>query len=186
MQQIVDGIKHGQVSSIDRLLLLDNYTMLQRGGFSSTTELLELLKGYGHETTDNVWGAMAVAIGEARKLAEADDKANEQLDKLVQKLVTTTALRLGWDDKPGDDAQTLRLRGLSVSLAAGAQTPAILEEGARRFKAFRNRVIWPPVPVLPFTAISVPATAARPISKNCSPSTTRLPTPTTATRSPAL
>jgi aminopeptidase N len=136
LQQIRDGIKADEVSAIDRLLLLDNYAMLQRGGMSATTDLLELLQGYQDEANESVWGSMAVALGEARKLIEGDDLSDTHLDKLAQSLVTQTAAKLGWDDQPNDDAQTLRLRGLSISLAAGAKTPSVLKEGTRRFAAF--------------------------------------------------
>jgi aminopeptidase N len=138
LQQIIDGLKDNEVSAIDRLLLLDNYTMLQRGGLSSTIELLELLSAYQGETSENVWGAMAGAIGEARKLVETDDANDAKLDDMIRGLVLRTAENLGWDDKPGDDSQTLRLRGLTFGIAAGAKAEIIIAEGLRRFASFKK------------------------------------------------
>jgi aminopeptidase N len=135
---IVDAIRKGKVDAIDRLLLLDNYTLLQRGGVSTTTELLELLHAYEGETSENVWGALAIAIGEARKLVETDDASDEKLDGIIQGLVLRIAENLGWDDKPDDTAQTLRLRGLTIAIAAGSKAPSIIKEGLRRFAMFKN------------------------------------------------
>ena len=133
---IVTGIKGGHVNSIDRLLLLDSYTLLQRGGFSTTTDLLELVTAYEGEASENVWGAIAVAIAESRRLIEGDEAAEDLLNKRIIHLTAPLVETLGWDDKPTDDASTLHLRGLIISLAAGARLPAVLKEGARRFAAF--------------------------------------------------
>ena len=132
------AITAGQVGTIDRLLLLDGYTLLQRGGFSDTVDLLDLVKAYEGETSDNVWGAIAGAIAEARRLIEGDEVAEDKLNAIVSKLVEPLVARLGWDDAPEDDANTLHLRGLIVSLATGAKVPAVLEEGAKRFAVFKQ------------------------------------------------
>ena len=134
--QIISAIGAGTVSPIDRLLLLDNYTMLQRGGFASTTDLLELLKAYTQETSENVWGAIATAVAETRRLVEGQEEPEANLDKLIGQLVMPLAEKLGWDDNPDDDAATLHLRGLIISMAASAKIPSILEAGAKRFASF--------------------------------------------------
>ncbi len=138
LQQIVNGVKAGKVDTIDRILLLDNYNLLQRGGVSSTTDLLDLVAAYDGETSENVWGALAMSIAEARKLVEGDEAAEDQLHALVRKLVAPLVKKLGWNDGPDDDAQTLRLRGLILSLAAGAKTQSVIDEGLKRFAAFKK------------------------------------------------
>lgn len=133
---IVEAIKNGQVNTIDRLLLLDSYTLLQRGGFSSTTDLMDLVSAYDGEQSDNVWGAIAVAVAESRRLIESNEPAEEKLNALVRKLVTPLVEELGWDDKPDDTASQLHLRSLIISMAAGARLQSVLDEGAKRFADF--------------------------------------------------
>ncbi|MBC7707989.1 M1 family metallopeptidase [Polaromonas sp.] len=135
---ITTAIQAGKVGTIDRLLLLDGYTLLQRGGFSGTVDLLELVQAYKSETSENVWGAIAGAIAESRRLIEGDEDSEAKLNAIVAKLVEPLALELGWDDAPDDDASKLHLRGLIISMAAGAKMPAILEEGAKRFAVFKQ------------------------------------------------
>ncbi len=138
LQQITDGIGDGRVGTTDRLLILDNYTMLQRGGQASTVELLELLKSYRGEASESVWGAMAVAIGEIRKLIEQDEASEAKLNQIVRELAAKTVDDLGWDDKPSDDARTLRLRGLVHAIAAGAKSEKVIDQGLKRFTKFNK------------------------------------------------
>ncbi|MDB5184588.1 MAG: aminopeptidase [Candidatus Saccharibacteria bacterium] len=135
-QSLVQGIADGQIDTIDRLLLLDNFTMLQRGGFISTVDALELLAAYEGEQAESVWGAIAMPIAEARRLIEGHEPSEAPLNRLISKLTAPLVAKLGWDDAPDDDASTLRLRGLVISLAVGAKTPELLEEGRKRFASF--------------------------------------------------
>jgi len=137
LKSIVTAIKSGEVSATDRLLLLDNYNLLQRSGDITTVELLELLQGYEGEENESVWGSMALAIAEARRLVENDPSENK-LDSLIATLVAPLVSKLGWEDTEDDSAQTLRLRGLAISLAAGAKVQAVLDEGLRRFAASKK------------------------------------------------
>ncbi|MEK7594665.1 MAG: M1 family metallopeptidase [Patescibacteria group bacterium] len=136
--QILSGIKDGKVSTIDRLLLLDNYTLLQRSGDSTTVELLELVKAYEGEQEESVWGMIAMSIAEVRRLIDGDEASEAKLDSMIQAMVSPLVDKLGWDDKPRDDAQTLHLRGLMFALAAGSKLPAVIEEGLKRFAAFNK------------------------------------------------
>ena len=134
LAKIVDSIRVGTVNPTDRLLLIDSYNLLQRAGEANTTELLELVQAYEHEDNESVWGSIALAIGEARRLVESDSSEGK-LDALIANLVTPLAEKVGWDDRADDSAQTLRLRALAISLAAGAKVQAILDEGLKRFRA---------------------------------------------------
>lgn len=138
LQEIKSGIRKHEVSDVDRFLLLDDYVLLQRGGVASTTELLELLQAYKNETSETVWGAMVAAIAEVRKLVENDDDSEAKVDGLIQRLVIDLAENLGWDDKPDDSAQTLRLRSTAISMAAGAKSQPVIDEGLRRLRAFQK------------------------------------------------
>jgi aminopeptidase N len=135
---ITAAIAAGRVDPIDRLLLLDNYIMLQRGGESTTTELLELLPAYKAEQNENVWGLLSLAIGDIRRLVEGKEVSERQLDSLVGALVLPTVARLGWDDAADDTPQTLHLRGLALSLAAGAKVSSVLDEATQRFSSFTS------------------------------------------------
>jgi aminopeptidase N len=138
LANITKAIMGGNVSNTDRLLLLDNYLLLQRGGFASTTDLLDLLAAYSAETSESVWADIAASIGEVRRLIEGDDASENKLNVMIAQLTGKLVAELGWDDKPEDDAATQRLRGLVISMAAGAKVPTVLEEAAKKFTAFKK------------------------------------------------
>ncbi|HSW37260.1 MAG TPA: M1 family metallopeptidase [Candidatus Saccharimonadales bacterium] len=135
--QVVQAIQEGEVSSTDRLLLIDNYNLMQRGGQAATTELLELVVAYSSETSETVWGSLALALSEVRRLVESDP-SEEHLDILVGKIVMPVVELLGWEDKPEDSSQSLRLRSLALSIAAGAKVPSVIDEALKRFRAFEK------------------------------------------------
>lgn len=138
LKAITTAIEKHKITAIDRLLLLDNYLLLQRAGVAQTTDLLDLINSYKDEESEAVWGMLAMALGEARRLAEGDDAAENALNALILQLVERRLTNLGWDDKPDDTAQIQHLRGLLYSLAAGAKSAAVLEEGLKRFRAFKK------------------------------------------------
>lgn len=132
LRSIVEAIAAGQVATIDRLLLLDNYNLLQRGGEAATTELLALMAAYKQETEETVLGSLALGLGEVRRLVEGDP-SEAMLDAFIGKLVNPLVEEVGWQDAKDDDAQRLRLRSLVLSLAAGAKVPAVLDSGLQQF-----------------------------------------------------
>ena len=137
LASIVESIRAGKVSPIDRLLLIDSYNLLQRAGEANTTELLELVQAYAHEDNESVWGSIALAIGEARRLVESDG-SEDKLDSLIAHLVTPLVEKVGWDDGADDSAQILRLRALAISLAAGAKVQTVIDEGLKRFRSTKK------------------------------------------------
>jgi aminopeptidase N len=138
LTSITKAIASGTVSNIDRLLLLDNYLLLQRGGFAGTTDLLDLLAAYSGETSESVWADIAASTAEVRRLVEGDESTEDKLNAMIAKLTEKLVSELGWDDQPDDDAATQRLRGLVISMAAGAKVPAVLDEAAKKFAAFKK------------------------------------------------
>lgn len=133
LNSILDAIKHNNISIIDKLLLIDNYNLLQRGGEVSTAELLKLITAYAEEDNESVWSSAAYGLAEARRLVEGD-VSEDNLNKLIRGLVVPKAIKLGWHDTPEDTAHTLRLRGLMLSLASAAKDEKIIAEGLRLFK----------------------------------------------------
>ncbi len=138
LQQITEGIGSGAISTIDRFLLLDNYTLLQRGGVASTVELLDLLPAFRAENEVVVWQAIAIAIGEIRRLVESNSTAEDQLDQLVIELVEPLVKQLGWSDNKDDTPQRLRLRGLLIGMAVGAKEPKSIKQGLKLFDSFNQ------------------------------------------------
>ncbi len=105
------------LSTVDRLNLLHEQTLLAQAGVISSAELLPLLRAYAGETNESVWSIMVLAINELKRFVETDDTAEAKLKQFVNELTSEQYAHLGWDEKPAEDENDTKLRSLIISLA---------------------------------------------------------------------
>jgi aminopeptidase N len=86
LERLIDSVKNGDASVIDRLQLLHEATLLARGGITPTSTLIDLLSAYENETNHYVWTIMLVALSELRKFVEDDPIAEKQLRVLTGRI----------------------------------------------------------------------------------------------------
>lgn len=132
---ILKAIGQNKVSGIDRLVLLQSYTLLERSCRTSTTSNLEILKSFIDEREEPVWSSMSVIIGTTRRLVFGTPGENI-MKQFTASLVTPLVDYVGWDKRAADTPQTERLRELALSLGASAEISDIINEGMKRFQAF--------------------------------------------------
>lgn len=135
---IMNDIKKEKISPINRQLIIDNYILFQRGGFAKTSDLLDIILSYANEKEENVWNTIAAALSEIRRLIENNTKPEENLNKLIIKLIEPLISSLGWQDRLSDNASTLRLRSLIYLMAAAAQDKNVIDEAIQKFKNFKT------------------------------------------------
>jgi len=137
LDNIISDIKNKKVSVINRLLLLDNYNLVQRAGNVQTTELIELAKAYKGEPSETVWSAIALSLSEAGRLIEHDTPEEKALNIIALDIMDELPEDLGWLDQPNDDSQTLRLRSLINALAVGNKSQKHIKQGLSMFKEMK-------------------------------------------------
>jgi aminopeptidase N len=137
-EDILKSVKDKSLSSIDRLLLVQNYLLLERALKVSTADNLKLLSSYSNEDYEPVWGMLAGIIGNVRTLIDKDRVLEDKLNSHVQPLFSELVNRLGWQATEGESSQTQKLRALILSLAAAAQDKAVIGEGLKRFSTFKK------------------------------------------------
>jgi aminopeptidase N len=125
------------LSSIDRLLLVQNYLLLERATRVSTLQNLELFLAFSNEKEEAVWSALAGIIGGARTLIDKSKYHEEKLNALVRPVVEPLASELGWSGAKNQSAQTLKLRSLMLSMSAVAENKSIIKEGLERFREYK-------------------------------------------------
>lgn len=114
MARILDSID--TMPTIDRLQLLHEQTLLAQAGIIPTAALIPLIKRYAHETEESVWGIIALAINEMKKLVETNKAAELKLRQLAIEVSTAQYERLNWDFKEGEPENDTKLRPLAISL----------------------------------------------------------------------
>jgi len=121
MNRILDSID--TMPTIDRLKLLHEQTLLAQAGIIPTAALIPLIKRYANETEESVWGIIALAINEMKKLVETNKEAELKLRQLAGEVSKAQYDRLGWDFKEGEPENDTKLRPLVISLALYSKNP---------------------------------------------------------------
>lgn len=103
-------------NELGRLQLLHEQSLLARGGVLASAELIPLLQKYQGETSDSVWGIMAVAFGELKKFVELDTVTEAKLRSFARTLGTPLFAKLGWVVVDGEPEADTKLRSLILSL----------------------------------------------------------------------
>ena len=111
-----------------RLQLLDEQTLLIRGGLASSDTLVDLLQNYAGETSQAVWDVMALALNELKKFVETDEKAEAELRSFAGHLATPLYKKLGWYPLENEGADDTKLRAIILGFMAYSETPEVLTQ----------------------------------------------------------
>jgi aminopeptidase N len=127
LQKLISQVQTGELSSLDKVQLLHEQTLLARGGIVSSAKLIPLLEAYKNETAEPVWDIISLAVGELKKFVESDDAAENQLRAFAGNLARSQFELLGWHPKEGENETTTKLRTTIIGLMIYSKDPDVLE-----------------------------------------------------------
>lgn len=104
------------LAPIDRLPLIHEAVLLARSGEMASSNLLPLIAAYKNETNEQVWGMVAMAIGELKKFVEDNKDAETKLRQLSGEIAKKQYERLGWEAKAGESEEDVKLRSTIIGL----------------------------------------------------------------------
>ena len=128
------------LAEVDRVGLVSDAFACGAAGYSDTTAALELLHAYSdsHEESFVVWAEIAAGLGSlSSAFFEQPEEVVTALQSFGVALYAPIVQRLGWEARPGDDYQTVRLRQLAISRSLALEDPAAAAEARRRYDAHR-------------------------------------------------
>lgn len=111
---------------LSRLQLLDEQTLLARGGRISSANLIDLLQAYAEETKQSVWDIMALALNELKKFVETNEAAEQSLRHFAGELARPLFERLGWSVQPGETESDTKLRSTILGLMIYSEDETVL------------------------------------------------------------
>jgi aminopeptidase N len=135
---ILADVEKGNVSTIDKMFLLQSYSLLEKANLVKTVDNLKILEAFHEESEETVWSAMAGVIASARLLVSKDKETEPVLYKMVSELTQPMVDKLGWESEEDESAQTVRLRDLILTLSAAVETHSTIDEGLKRFRKFEK------------------------------------------------
>lgn len=134
MKLIIESIINGSFSTLDRVQLLNEQTILANMGIISSAELIPLIEAFKDEGEETVWDMLSLVIGELKKIVINDELSEKKLQSLVISLATKQFERLGWEQKAEEPETDTKLRSLILGLMVYAEDPATMNEAMRLFQ----------------------------------------------------
>lgn len=129
---IVDHIN--DLSTINRLQLVHEQTLLMQAGVVPAASLIPLLSSFKNETEESVWSILALALNELKRFVETDNEAEQQLRAFTATLVAPLYERLGWKAQPNESENDTKLRSIAISLALYGEIPDAITTATEFYK----------------------------------------------------
>jgi len=120
-------------STINRLTLLNNQTLLVRGRYEPSASLIDLLNFYEGETNDAVWDIMAMTLGELKKFVETDNDAEQKLRALSARIARSNFERLGFEPIKGESITDTKLRETVLGMMLYGEDATVIDGMMSRF-----------------------------------------------------
>ncbi|HET8991608.1 MAG TPA: M1 family metallopeptidase [Candidatus Saccharimonadales bacterium] len=110
-----------KVGSSSRIILLSDMLLLARKGLYELTYLLDIVSNAKKEPRDAVWSMMARIVGQGQLLIDDDKDVEKHIRAYKASLASYWYEKLGWEDRPSDDANTRHLRTTALALSLSGE-----------------------------------------------------------------
>ena len=107
-EKLLEKVRNGELDTVSRLQILQERSLLSRGGEISSVDLLKTLQNYENEHSLNVWDMISVLIGELKIFIDEQSEVSKKMKKFVENLAKNEFEKLGFSKKSGeseDDTQ---------------------------------------------------------------------------------
>lgn len=137
-ERLIDLVYAGKFSNVERLMFLNDSSMLGRAGYQSYAHTLQLLEAYKDEASDPVWDIISMVIAETRRFIDLDESLEDRIKAYIRGLIQQQYARLGWDEKPGESAADQKLRATIIGLSSYAEDPTITQRALQAFADYQK------------------------------------------------
>ena len=118
---ITNKLTDGELEPIDRLSLLHESSLVARAGHQPTTDIITLLEAYLDETSEPVWGIIALIYGDLKRFVETDEAAEKALKALITTHARQLYEKLGSRPNVADTEDDSKLRATILGLLSYAE-----------------------------------------------------------------
>lgn len=132
---LISMVTDKSLDTIGRVQLLDEATLLARGGMQATDTIIPLINAYRHETSEPVWNIVSMALAELRKFVEDDKEAEAKLRLLSADIAREQYRRLGWVAKEGESEEDTKLRSTIISLMLYGEEADAIETAKQLYES---------------------------------------------------
>lgn len=136
--ELTDLVRSKKISGAERLMLLNDSSMLSKAGYRHFGDTLKLLDAYKGENDETVWGMIALVIAEARRFIDLDESLEPRIKDFVRRSIASEYKRLGWREKKGESVGDRKLRAMIIGLGAYAEEPSIIKQAKQLFADYKK------------------------------------------------
>ncbi len=140
---ILEALYSGTLSSVTKLALLHETSLLARGGKTDTAKLLPLLESYKNETSEPVWNIISMVIGDIKRFVEGDETSENHLKAIIVRIALPLYEKLGFDQIVGEPEQDTKLRANILGLLSYAQYQEVINKCLEVFYASEDLLQLP-------------------------------------------
>lgn len=116
LDTIIRDLEAGALTVIDRVQILNEATLLARGGVIASADLIDLIAAYKNETNEQVWGIVSIALSELRQFVYDDKPAEQKLRAFTASMARSQYERLGWNSQENENEEDTKLRATIISM----------------------------------------------------------------------
>ena len=131
----LDTAAFQQLSSGDRIALLDDQWALAQAGAEPLAAYLQLVAGMGAVPDARAWEQIAGALGTI-EYDERGTPGHEAFARYARAILSPVFRRLGWESVPGEAPDMGHLRRTLIADLGDWGDSAVIEEARRRFRIF--------------------------------------------------
>jgi aminopeptidase N len=136
--EILSLLASGKLSPIDRLSLLHESSLIARGGYIPTADLLPLIKAYRTETEEPVWDIIGLVYGDLKRFTELDVTAEKALKALVVSHASELYKQLDLHPQADESESTTKLRAIIAGLLTYADHQPLIDDALELFHSAKD------------------------------------------------
>lgn len=134
LARIIQQLKSGELSIIDRLRLINEQLILANAGIISNAEYIPIIESLKHETSESVWGIISLAINSLHKIVENDPETEHKLREFAGNIARTQYEKLGFVEIAGESENDIKLRQIIVSLMLYAEDKSAISKAMQLYE----------------------------------------------------
>lgn len=122
-KHLLSAIAGQKIDLVARLQLLNEQTILAKGGYIDSALLVDWLNAYTKEVSQPVWEIMLTAISDLKRFVETDETSENHLRTFTGILAQSLYKQLGWKCGKNENVECTKLRSNIIGSMIYARDP---------------------------------------------------------------
>ena len=137
-EYLMKCVRDCKFDSLDRSEIFASMFDLAKRGYDDTTRALRFIECYQQEPDYLVWSELIERLNTLKYVWKSHPIVKQRINQFLVDALKGHLQELGWDFKPQDTYQSMKMRQLVISTLAGIGEPTVLNTCRKVFAKFVN------------------------------------------------